>query len=835
MCRRSVCFVAMLLSFVIAGPASAQKAPEPATLWPELLQFDAARAYRAMRQLATAPGETLRYLGDAAPAAKRTATDKQIEDLIRQLDSDGFAEREKATQELELLDWQAAPALRKAVQTAGTLELKRRLEQLIGRAEGPLTGTNLRWHRAVEVVEWIGTAEAKAVLERWSQGAAASPLSEEASKALKRWDARIRVDLPDKRPTVDAQGDPLPAGAILRLGSTRWRLGSGSIGYDRGGILFTADAKKLIIAGEGVIGIMDANSGKVVLRRASQGLITGMQLSPDERRLFLSEVIYGNNMRTHFLHVWNAAELKDIATWSAEGTLEGFADDGKNVLLATEKGLRRLDQATGQEVAFSPFVKGNEGKLRAFNGKTAVVGNRRGRMSVFDVSAPEKVRYLEIPDRDPRSVALSADGKYLAIGGDYDYGVFVYDLVRGEPIRYIASKDAGRNFVVGLAFAPDSKTLVFCSDKSTVLWDLETHRPRWKVAGYAGQLVFSPDGKLIAGNGGWRTCVWDAATGKELSANGESDHYERLAFSADGRALVTAQGNAVKLLDFPSGKELMSFAHPQVYHGALSPDGRRLATSSFNHGLRIWDAHSGQELSKLPDGGSRTGFAREFTFTRDSQRLCTWEAGFRILVWDVNSGRLLADHRPRPDGFPKIDFDDDAPRRRRAFEEKLFDFRHGFCFSADGSQLLWYFNKLRAYDTATGKILRTFDEELDFGYYRPQISNDGELLLMGGMDRGGTIFNLRRGKKLGQLRLAADTHIGAFALAPDGRTFTVETSLHAPRRITLFETATLQPRLTIPLEYSHTRELKFSPDGRFLAGTLSDRSALLWDLHALGI
>src|SRR6266436_860295 len=99
MFRRSRCFAATMLGFVIACPASAQTlttAPKPATLWPELLQFDAAKAYQAMRQLAAAPGDTLSYLRDAAPAAKRTATDKQIEDLIRELDSDGFNERETA-------------------------------------------------------------------------------------------------------------------------------------------------------------------------------------------------------------------------------------------------------------------------------------------------------------------------------------------------------------------------------------------------------------------------------------------------------------------------------------------------------------------------------------------------------------------------------------------------------------------------------------------------------------------------------------------------------------------------------------------------------------------
>jgi WD40 repeat protein len=610
-------------------------------------------------------------------------------------------------------------------------------------------------------------------------------------------------------------------------------MGSGIIGYDRSGALYSLDSKKLIIAGDGSVGIMDATTGKVLLRRACQGHVTAMQLSPDGRRLVLSGVVYANNMSAPFLCVWDAADLKEIASWSMEGTVEGFVDAGKNVLLATPKGVRRLDSATGQEVGFIPFVKGAEGPVRAFNGKTVVTTRRA--LSVFDVSAPDKIRTLEMPDRNPRAVALSADGEYLAIGGDYDYGVLIYDLTKGEPIRHIASKDSRRIFIVGLAFAPDSKTMAFCSGydhRVLVLWDLVTHRPLWKVPGYAGQLVFSPDGKFIAGNAAWRTRVWDAATGKEVAGSDELDDYDGLSFSADGRTIVAVSYDLVRLLEFPSGKELMRFAHPQVHRAALSPDGRWLATSSFNHGMRIWDARSGHEVMKLPDGGSKQGYAREFTFTRDSRRLCTWEADFRILVWDVISGRLLAEHRPRPEGFPK-DFDDDSPRGRRGRDKELFFDGPAYCFSADGSQLLWHFKKLRAYDTASGKLLRTYDEELDVGNH-PRISNDGELILTGGGDRGTTIFNLRQGRKQGQLLPAADTYSSA-ALAPDGRSFVVETAFHNQHRITLYETATLQPRLTIPLEHSRAHELNFSPDGRFLAIRLADRSALIWDLRAPGI
>jgi WD40 repeat protein len=206
-----------------------------------------------------------------------------------------------------------------------------------------------------------------------------------------------------------------------------------------------------------------------------------------------------------------------------------------------------------------------------------------------------------------------------------------------------------------------------------------------------------------------------------------------------------------------------------------------------------------------------------------------------MLVWDVGSGRLLAEHRPRPEGFPIDDTDDEGARRRRD-REKLFDLGHWFCFSADGSQFLWYFNKLRAYDTATGKVQRTFEEDLHGGYsYRGQISRDGEWVFTGGGDHGGTLFNLRQGKKRGQLLQPPGTYSGAHALSPDGRSVAVEISVHAERWITLFETATLEPRLTIPLQFNHVQGLSLSPDGRFLAATMYDRTVLIWDLRAEGI
>src|SRR6185436_19382464 len=127
------------------------------------------------------------------------------------------------------LDRLALIPLKKAVQEAQELEPKRRLNALVARLEGRATGPIARVRRAVEVVEWIGTPEAKALLEHWGQGAPEARLTHEARRALARWSASPELPFvaAASGSRVDLAGDPLPTGAAVRLGSTRWRAGTG--------------------------------------------------------------------------------------------------------------------------------------------------------------------------------------------------------------------------------------------------------------------------------------------------------------------------------------------------------------------------------------------------------------------------------------------------------------------------------------------------------------------------------------------------------------------------------------------------------------------------------
>src|SRR5262249_28782096 len=81
----------------------------------------------------------------------------------------------------------ATALLRKALDDKQSLEVRRRLEDLLAHGPKPLpTGEALRQMRALEVLEMIGTPEARQVLGALARGAPGARMTQEASAALER-------------------------------------------------------------------------------------------------------------------------------------------------------------------------------------------------------------------------------------------------------------------------------------------------------------------------------------------------------------------------------------------------------------------------------------------------------------------------------------------------------------------------------------------------------------------------------------------------------------------------------------------------------------------------
>jgi WD40 repeat protein len=156
-----------------------------AALWQDLGDDDAMSAFRAIAGLRETPAETVAFLkGRLIPA--KAVDPKEVERLLANLESDDFATREKAVKDLEALDVQVEGALRAALAKRPGADARMWLKMLIEKLEGPPSHPErLRELRAIEVLEQLATADARALLEALAAGAE-SRLTREAKAALRR-------------------------------------------------------------------------------------------------------------------------------------------------------------------------------------------------------------------------------------------------------------------------------------------------------------------------------------------------------------------------------------------------------------------------------------------------------------------------------------------------------------------------------------------------------------------------------------------------------------------------------------------------------------------------
>jgi hypothetical protein len=162
------------------------KAEELEAAWQALAGQDAKAAYRASRKLLGAPGASVAFLrGRLRPVA--LLEPGKAERLVADLDDAQFAKRERASSELEKLGRLAEPALRRALAGKQNEEMRRRIFGLLARlAPEQMTTDELRQGRALEVLEYAGTPEARRLLEDLARGAPGPLLTTGASAALER-------------------------------------------------------------------------------------------------------------------------------------------------------------------------------------------------------------------------------------------------------------------------------------------------------------------------------------------------------------------------------------------------------------------------------------------------------------------------------------------------------------------------------------------------------------------------------------------------------------------------------------------------------------------------
>ncbi len=163
-----------------------RSAKELKQLWADLASADASEAFRAIETLRRCPQQSLTLLREKV-RPRPSVQPERIQQLIRDLDSEEFEVRNRAMKGLEQLAEIAEPALQKALEKPPSLEARLRLKQLLEAVNSlSLSADRLRLVRTVEVLEAIGSPEARDHLQRLSGGAAKARLTCEAKESLRR-------------------------------------------------------------------------------------------------------------------------------------------------------------------------------------------------------------------------------------------------------------------------------------------------------------------------------------------------------------------------------------------------------------------------------------------------------------------------------------------------------------------------------------------------------------------------------------------------------------------------------------------------------------------------
>jgi hypothetical protein len=154
--------------------------------WNDLAAREAGESFKSQGRFLAAPAESVKLFAERVKPVE-ALDPKRIQRLLDDLDSGQFAVRKQAIAELEKMGELAGPALRKALEGEPSAEARRRIEEVLNKTDNIAPrGELLRSLRAIEVLELIGTAEAKVVLQDLAKGAAGASVTQAAKEALDR-------------------------------------------------------------------------------------------------------------------------------------------------------------------------------------------------------------------------------------------------------------------------------------------------------------------------------------------------------------------------------------------------------------------------------------------------------------------------------------------------------------------------------------------------------------------------------------------------------------------------------------------------------------------------
>ena len=656
--------------------------------------------------------------------------------------------------------------------------------------------------------------------------------------------------------TVDLLGDPLPEGAVARLGATRFRL------WYAAKIAYSPDGKILFAGNQQGVTLFDSTTG-LILRQLGKELDTicwSTGVSPDGKLAAVAGLKppfpfpnarqfqrQGANERG-IIHetATGKRQCEFQAPTSHDTRIGAFSPDG--TILATAAGRWQVDlydSHTGKLLRTLEWERGpgQNGISSNFtfldvvfmpDGKQLLASSHTtGVIRLFDVSTGKLLRLFQPSPNGIASMVLSPDGQRLAVlesapSPDNQY----FDLPGGR-IRILDSQSGrrlaeiiGKGFHQTMVFANDGKTLFAGKDeKGTCVWDVSNGSNVGSVPyPYSREglnaMALAPDGKTIARAGGPGVLVCDIVTGKERELHpGHAAGIRALALHPVDSTVVTGGADGRLLLwERRTGRllrEIMADSG-QIDSATYSPDGLYLyavVSVSFeprHTSVRCWTSASGKELWRLDDHPVQP------------DNVAVSSDGKTLGVLGHTEGLLVE----AATGRPIRTLDSEGER----------NILSSAAFTSDGTQLLAWgqFNGIHQWNVATGEhLVQTSDTSSLFGTpSAAAFSPNRKSLIVGGNDDHLILLDVATGKKIRDIKACSIDDfahtVGGAAFSPDGRCLAWGGPHDGIIRLVDVTTGQLQQKLDASQGAGHL--IVFSNDGKTVVTGSYDGTALVWDL-----
>jgi WD40 repeat protein len=488
-----------------------------------------------------------------------------------------------------------------------------------------------------------------------------------------------------KTPRTDLYGDPLPSGAVMRLGTIRLR-------HANADLAFSADGKQLISCGsDGELRFWDVATGKLLQRKQLGG-------TPLKRELE-NATLSANGARAAFRSRFGTVRVYDTKTGQEIGQprdkercvgLLGVSPNGEVLALRNDDGLdefvvevlasadrykcgRILGQMVSHSIAFTPDGKwlaaiGSDEKLRIWD--TA---------SGMEISKSKSKARIDLIEGPQPTLAFSPNGKLLAAAFDASGKVELRD---GTTLKTIGERRMpaylNNASIEALTFSPDSSLLVgsFHADgvAGVAAWDMKDEKRARRLAsgGCIEHFAFSPDGRTLAGLDAIDSEIrlWEMPSDRPLLRRPAHNAPGKvLAVSPDGRTIVSADSEPVlrpgdvstlsnehqptlHLWDAASGKLLHALdGNDWIIACLFSPDGKQVISASKLGTVEVWDAATGKKQRRFnleaSEGNSIT--LHTVAISADGKRLSAVASVGQIgreqlFVYDLATGKQRARH-----------------------------------------------------------------------------------------------------------------------------------------------------------------------------------------------